>query len=301
MSDVTVGVVIPTHNRPDLLQKAVASVLAQDVPGLRLVVVDEASDPPAADVLELSDPRVEVVRNDRPRGPAAARNQGIDLIRSEFVGFLDDDDRWLPGKLRETLAYFERFPSVGMVIHRMGPSNSPDGTGECRVVADPVRRMLTRQPPHVDAVLVRRSVHDQVRFDEEFPAAADLDYMLRAAMVAGVAELDRVLGVHGPSGSGMTAIALEKRIAGRLRFREKHAELFRDREARAFYELRLGHLYRRAGSRGRSLAAFLRSLWIRPASPLPWKGLVSLGIPRRLLGRLNARRAVHEAQEEGAR
>jgi glycosyltransferase involved in cell wall biosynthesis len=279
----TVCVVIPTHNRPHLLTEAVRSVLAQDVADLRCVVVDEASNPPAQSVL-LEDPRLTVVRNGTPRGPAAARNQGVDVVQSEFVGFLDDDDRWLPGKLRACLDCFQDHPDAGMVMHRMGSADAAveAGDGRCRTVPDSVREMLTKQPPHVDAVLVRRAVHDRVRFDEEFSGAADLDYMLRVAMVAPVFQVDRVLGVHGPPSARKSAISLEMRIAGRIQFREKHAALFRDREIEAFYELRLGHLYRRAGRRRNALSAYLRSMRLQPTSPLPWKGLVTLVVPRSL-------------------
>jgi glycosyltransferase involved in cell wall biosynthesis len=278
-------VVIPTHDRPQLLVDAVRSVLAQEVAALQVVIVDEASDPPVASRLGVEDPRIIIVRNDTPRGPAAARNQGAELMPSEYVGFLDDDDRWLPGKLRACIECLREHPPAGMVIHRMsaGPQTGEVADRGCRIVADPVRRMLTRQPPHVDAVLVRRAVHDRVRFDEDFEAAEDLDYMLRTAMAAPVVQLDRVLGVHGPPAARVSAISLEKRIAGRIRFREKHSPLFRDREIEAFYELRLGHLYRRAAQRRAALSSFLRSLRLRPTSPLPWKGLASLAIPRSLL------------------
>ncbi|HEX6207422.1 MAG TPA: glycosyltransferase family 2 protein [Actinomycetota bacterium] len=284
----TVAVVVPTHNRPKLLVEAVESVLAQTFSDLQLVVVDEASDPPAERVVGPTDPRLRVIRNDAPRGPAAARNQGVDAVSSRFVAFLDDDDRWLPTKLEECLAGFRAHPQAGMVFHRMGSFRSPADRGRpiYRLVQEPVKRMLTRQPPHVDAVLIRRAVHDAVRFDEAFPAAADLDYMLRVAMEADVLELNRLLAVHGPISERVSAIALERRIAGRERFREKHSELFEDPEVRAFHELRLGHLHSRAGERMRAASAFVRALRIRPTWSLPWKGLLGLPVPRGLLARL---------------
>jgi hypothetical protein len=145
--------------------------------------------------------------------------------------------------------------------------------------------MLVQQPPHVDCVLVRREVHDRVRFDETFEAAADLDYMLRVAMITPIVELDLVLAVHGASTERLSAISVERRIAGRKRFREKHSALFDD-EAAAFYDLRLGRLLLREGRRGEAAIAFIRSLRRRPASKLAWKGLGTVVLGSALVSRI---------------
>lgn len=287
---VKVGVVVPTHNRPRLLRSAVRSILDQEVDCLRVSVVDEASEPPARTSLQdVADPRITVIRNEVPRGPGAARNQGASALESRYVGFLDDDDRWLPGKLAACLAAFERYPDAGMVVHGAAfHGGRTAGSGEVRLLTDPVRRMLVSQPPHVDTVLVRRAVHDAVRFDESFPAAADLDYMLRVAMAAPVVEIDAVLAMHGPPGDRISAISLERRVAARAQFRAKHAGLF-NTEAAAFYDLRLGHLHRRAGQRGKSAVAFSRSLRRRPAMAGAWKGLLGLAVPGPVLERVARR------------
>jgi hypothetical protein len=83
--------------------------------------VDEASEDGTAAFLErLADPRVRVVRHERPRGVASARNAGLARARSPWVAFLDDDDLWAPGKLALQLAAAERagagWVCVGEVI-----------------------------------------------------------------------------------------------------------------------------------------------------------------------------------------
>ena len=74
-SPVVATIVIPTHDRPGLLERAVASALAQTTPDLQVVVVDDGSTPPVR--LPSPDPRLQVVRNPRPLGPSAARNLGL--------------------------------------------------------------------------------------------------------------------------------------------------------------------------------------------------------------------------------
>lgn len=112
-----VSVVIPTRDRPRLLAEALGSALAQTWRDIEVLVVDDGSRPEARPVVErFDDRRVTYIRNDAPRGGAAARNRGIRASRGEYVAFLDDDDIWLPTKIEKQMAVFGRAPpEVGVV------------------------------------------------------------------------------------------------------------------------------------------------------------------------------------------
>jgi len=99
-----VSVIIPTYRRPGLLRLAVDSVLAQTYPNLEVIVVHDGPDPETAEAMRGIDPRVRYHELAVNSGPGAARNAGIDLARGEWIGFLDDDDRWLPHKLQTQIA-----------------------------------------------------------------------------------------------------------------------------------------------------------------------------------------------------
>jgi hypothetical protein len=87
-----VSVVMPARNAAPFVGEAVASVLAQTVADLELVVVDDAStDATASIARSFGDPRVRVI--DGPaRGVAAARNAGIAAAASDWIAFCDADD-----------------------------------------------------------------------------------------------------------------------------------------------------------------------------------------------------------------
>ena len=92
----SVGVVIPTHDRPGPLRAALDAVLGQDYPGqLRVIVVYDRAEP----VLKPND-SMAVLVNDRTPGLAGARNTGIVKLDIDLVAFCDDDV-WQPGKLRK--------------------------------------------------------------------------------------------------------------------------------------------------------------------------------------------------------
>jgi teichuronic acid biosynthesis glycosyltransferase TuaG len=99
-----ISVVIPTYQRVESCRRAVSSALEQDLPALEVLVCDDGSTDGTQDALESwarEEPRLHYLRLPRNFGaPAAARNLGTQSARGDWVAFLDDDDRWLPSKLR---------------------------------------------------------------------------------------------------------------------------------------------------------------------------------------------------------
>jgi glycosyltransferase involved in cell wall biosynthesis len=106
-------IIIPTHDRPELLERAVASALAQTVRDLQVVVVDDGSAEPVR--FERPDPRLLVLRNPRALGASAARNLGLEAAAGRWVTFTDDDDELLPGMVQVSLEAAERSTLPGPV------------------------------------------------------------------------------------------------------------------------------------------------------------------------------------------
>lgn len=107
----SVGVVIPTRDRPDLLLRAIEGVLAQDYDGPMQLVIVYDHVKPSPDVCSLP---VTVLTNSRCTGLAGTRNTGILALDTELVAFCDDDDVWAPGKLRKQVAALSRRPLAEM-------------------------------------------------------------------------------------------------------------------------------------------------------------------------------------------
>jgi glycosyltransferase involved in cell wall biosynthesis len=100
-----VSVIVPTRDRSSLLRSTLRSVLWQEDVSLEVIVVDDGStdDTPAV-VSSFGDARVRYLRHDRPHGVSVARNRGAEAARARWLGFVDDDDVWAPGKLAAQLA-----------------------------------------------------------------------------------------------------------------------------------------------------------------------------------------------------
>ncbi|MFY1673717.1 glycosyltransferase family 2 protein [Plantactinospora sp. WMMB334] len=95
-----VSVVIPTRGRPDLVTRAVRSVLAQTVTDLEVIVVVDGPDEQTGEALAaIGDDRLRVVELPESGGAPNARNVGVQAARAPWTALLDDDDEWLPEKL----------------------------------------------------------------------------------------------------------------------------------------------------------------------------------------------------------
>ncbi len=110
---LTVSVIIPSYQNGDELPHAVDSVLAQNFTNFEIIIVDNAStdDTPAiCSQLVLRDSRINVIRLEHNRGPAGARNAGIEKAGGKYLAFLDADDVWLEDKLRAQVTILEKDP-----------------------------------------------------------------------------------------------------------------------------------------------------------------------------------------------
>ena len=112
--------IITTHNRTvSILRRAIDSILNQTYPNIEIIVVDDSTDDFSERgaieemVLSLADKNVRYIKQ-KCAGACAARNNGLSASNGEIVGFLDDDDEWLPEKVEKMLPLFKN-PDVALV------------------------------------------------------------------------------------------------------------------------------------------------------------------------------------------
>jgi glycosyltransferase involved in cell wall biosynthesis len=111
-----VSVVVPTRDRPALLERAVASILDQDYDGdIECIVVFDGTPVVLPTAPERSGRRLRGVPNQRTPGIAGARNTGYLLAEGELVAACDDDDEWLPGKLTAQVRLLAQEPQASVV------------------------------------------------------------------------------------------------------------------------------------------------------------------------------------------
>lgn len=126
------SIVIPTHQRSDLLRACLASVTRHAPPGTQIVVVDDASPGHGANLVARAFKDVEVVRLRRRRGFCAAANAGIAAARGAFVELLNDDTEVLSDWANAALKHFAdpRVAAVAPLVLRWPEGHFVDSAGD---------------------------------------------------------------------------------------------------------------------------------------------------------------------------
>ena len=223
-----VDVIVPTRERPELMRQAVRAILAQDYAGpIRVLVVYDQSAPDHDLVndktlgIDGSARRVDVLTNQRTVGLAGARNTGLCAATAELVGFCDDDDQWLPHKLKSQVNALSLDPQAEFVCCgievRSGDESHPRVLGQHSVtMRELLRDRLTELHPST-FLMRRKAVIDGFGLVEEtIPGsfAEDYEFLLRAARHHPIANVTDVgVRVLWSKGSFFTARWETMRIA----------------------------------------------------------------------------------------
>jgi glycosyltransferase involved in cell wall biosynthesis len=112
-----VAVVIPCYKQAHFLGEAIESALRQTCPPSEVVVIDDGSPDDVAGVTARY-PSVRYIRQ-RNQGLSAARNTGIRATTSEFLVFLDSDDRLLPHAIERGVGHLTSRPDCAFAAGRM--------------------------------------------------------------------------------------------------------------------------------------------------------------------------------------
>lgn len=292
----SVGVVLPTRDRPEQLREALAAVLGQDYPGdLKIVIVFDQAEPDHG----LADgDQVRVLVNDRTPGLAGARNTGILALRTDLIAFCDDDDRWLPGKLRAQVALLAQpgseFASCGITV-RFDGRDTPRLAGRDEVTYGDLLRSRMVMVHSSTYLIARQALITKIGLlNEAIPGSQneDWDLALRAAKRRPIAVVDRPLVQVAWGASSHFARQWESKALGLRWMLEHHPDIAADRTgaARVYGQLAFADacLGRRAQAWSWAVRA-LRLNWHERRIPVALAVASGLISGERVLGLLHAR------------
>jgi len=130
-----VTVAVPTHNRPQLLGRSLASIAGQTFTDFEVVVVNDGGVDVSHVVAQRSDLDIRLIDHGVNRGRSAAYNTAIHAARGELLTWLADDDLYYPHHIATNVAVMDRLgPGHAVYSHAIQVTESADGTALDRKV-----------------------------------------------------------------------------------------------------------------------------------------------------------------------
>ena len=230
-------VVVPTYNRKSTLRQTLIALVAQDYSDFEIIIVDDGSTDGTAEMMLQEFPGARYIRQAN-RGPAAARNRGVQAATGEIIAFTDDDCVPPPDWLSRLADGFARYPQV---VGVGGALEAPEDVLKTnrwaqyeRYVSHTVYRTGATEylggfecpAGGTNNLAYRRAAIVQIGgFDETFPFAAGEDTDLKLRLCQGGAQLLYVpvtaLHLQDYTAAGFKRQAYF-RGQGRARFDAKH-------------------------------------------------------------------------------
>ncbi|WP_083455076.1 glycosyltransferase family 2 protein [Nostocoides japonicum] len=275
----SLGVVIATHKRPELMRRALESVLTQDYEGVIYVaLVFDRCEPDITLTKDANHRSVSVLTNTRTPGLAGARNTGILSLDTELVAFCDDDDQWLPGKIRAQVERLEQVPEADFVTTAMrvnfrGKDTVRLAGTDTVTVQDMARSRMAML--HSSSFMFRRAamLEGFGLVDEDIPQsmAEDWDLLLRAARAHPITHVDHPLvDIQWGQNSYFNEAWRDKNEAQSWLL-EHHPEMRQDRTGAALQYGKLAFGHAALGERKRALRYVWKTLlsnWREPRGPI---------------------------------
>ena len=180
-----VSIIIPTYNRGYCLQKAIDSVLSQTYHNFELIVVDDGSEDNTDKLVKNYGSDIVYIRQ-KNKGPAAARNRGVQAARYDLLAFLDSDDWFAENKLEVQLGAMLEKPAYlishtqeiwyrnGRVLNQKTRHKKNSGDIFCQSLELCAVGMST--------VMLHRKIFEHYGlFDEGYPCCEDYEFWLRVS------------------------------------------------------------------------------------------------------------------------
>lgn len=182
-----VSIITPSFNQGKFIDETIRSVLNQDYPNLEYIIIDGGSTDGSVEIIRRYADRLAYWVSEPDRGQTDAINKGFAKAQGEVLAWLNSDDSYKPGAVRDAVQFLQNHPQVGMVY---GDADLVDDSGKV-IGKFPARQTdlqrLQRGDVHIpqQAAFFRASLWQQVGpLDPTFYFAMDYDLWVRLTRLA---------------------------------------------------------------------------------------------------------------------
>ena len=181
---VEVSIIIPTKNRPQLLNRAINSVINQTYQNWELLIINDSESEIS---INFSDPRIQLAKNSNKPGANGARNTGINLATGRYIAYLDDDDTWESGKLLKQVKIMESQNAIlcytgKKIIYQKNNKSQIKYSYNSTKLFPQLGLQFHNYIGTTSTVMIKSSIlKEEVKFDENIQSLQDFDLFLRLA------------------------------------------------------------------------------------------------------------------------
>ena len=182
-----VSIITQSFNQARFLPAAIESVLAQDYPFIEYGVLDGASTDGSREIIEGYASKLAWWVSEPDAGQTAAINKGFARATGEILAWLNSDDVYRPGAVREAVTFLQSHPEAGMVYGKADYVDDEGRTIGTFPAAPTDCRRLRRGYVHIpqQSAFFRGRLWKMVGpLDETFRFAMDYDLWVRIASVS---------------------------------------------------------------------------------------------------------------------
>lgn len=181
------SIIIPTHKRPALLERALKSIKLQECPfPYEVIVISDAADFASDEVcFRLLGKNDMVIRRNGAPGPSQSRNLGISVSSGRYLMFLDDDDAWSPDLLVRLASLdevrkdeFLYFDCSVVTESRTNPKFDVTAEDKIELRNNLNELVFVKNQVHMSCFAFPRRLLGNTRFDPHMRAYEDWDFQL---------------------------------------------------------------------------------------------------------------------------
>lgn len=230
-----VSVVIPVYDAAVFIADTLATVVAQSILPLEVVIVDDGSSDNTCNVIESfaqANPEINIrLIRENHKGPGSARNTGIQAAAGSWIAFLDSDDLWYPKKLEQIAAAYRSKPDANILCHnelhrRLDKSElALDYSSGFNPDLSLPAQLYSNNRFSTSAVICRRDLIISCGgFDVTLPNAQDYELWLRMSPNLKVLFVKEVLGIYVDRAGNISSGRMWRRFKNLLRVRYRHRD-----------------------------------------------------------------------------
>ncbi len=178
------SIVIPCYNSQDTIVRCIESCISQSFLNFGIVIVDDCSDDDSCSIVESYilnknlDFKIKLIKLDVNKGPANARNVGIEASDADYIALLDSDDLFYMDKLSVIDNVLTKEPEIDLIGHDYSVNEYIYSKTDESIKSITLCSLLLRNFAVTPSIVFKRSM--VTRFDERMCYTEDHDFYLRA-------------------------------------------------------------------------------------------------------------------------